>query len=149
MIFTLSEHADRYAELHPLLGEAFAALRSFDLTTPDGKIELRGDDLFLNVERYTTQPAEDRRFESHRAYLDVQTIFTGRESIYVEPIERLDVTEPFDAERDVAFYTGPHETRLDLQPGDFAILFPEDGHKPVCECGGPSEVLKVVAKVRI
>ncbi|MBB6430983.1 YhcH/YjgK/YiaL family protein [Algisphaera agarilytica] len=149
MIYTPAEHADRYAELHPLLGEAFVALRSFDLTTPDGKIEIRGDDLFLNVERYTTQPAEDRRFESHRAYLDVQAIFTGRESIYVEPIERLDVTEPFDAERDVAFYTGPHETRLDLQPGDFAIFFPEDGHKPVCECGGSSEVLKVVAKVRI
>lgn len=163
MIFITTPHADRYAHLHPLVGEAFAALRDFDLATPDGRIELRGEDLFLNVERYTTQPAAGRRFEAHRTYLDVQTIFTGRESIYVEPIDRLEVTEPYDAERDVAFYRRPPGnltpptpetaanagTRLDLLPGDLAIFFPEDGHMPVCECGGPAEVLKVVAKVRL
>ncbi|MEM9418773.1 MAG: YhcH/YjgK/YiaL family protein [Planctomycetota bacterium] len=149
MIYTTAEYADRYAKLHPLLSEAFEALHSFDPATPDGKIELRGDDLFANVERYTTQPADGRRYESHQTYLDVQTIFTGRESIYVDDIDRLVVTDPYDAKRDVTFYSGADETRLDLYPGDFAIFFPEDGHKPVCECGGATEVLKVVAKVRI
>ncbi|MEO0513873.1 MAG: YhcH/YjgK/YiaL family protein [Planctomycetota bacterium] len=149
MIFTATPHTHRYAHLHPLLGEAFAALREFDPATLDGRLDLRGDDLFLNVERYTTQPADQRRFESHRTYLDVQTIFTGRESIYVEPTDRLDIIEPYDADRDVVFYSGPHDTRLDLHPGDLAIFFPEDGHKPVCVCGGPAEVLKVVAKVRL
>ncbi|MEM9913346.1 MAG: YhcH/YjgK/YiaL family protein [Planctomycetota bacterium] len=149
MIFDQIQNADRYAALRPRFKEAFAALRGFDISTPDGRIELRGDDLFLNVERYTTEPADHRRFESHRDYLDIQTIFAGRESIYVEPIERLTVTKPYDADRDVAFYDGPHHTRLDLQPGDFAIFFPENGHKPVCECNGPTEVLKVVAKIRI
>jgi len=149
MIYDVFQNAERYATLHPLLRAAFAALRDFDINTPDGRNELRGNDLFLNVERYTTEPAEGRRFEAHRDYLDVQTIFTGRESIYVEPIDRLTVTEPYDADRDVAFYDGIHHARLDLSPGDFAVFFPEDGHKPVCECGGSAEVLKVVAKVRL
>ncbi len=152
MIFASLQHADRYVASHPLLRAAFAALRAFDPATPDGRIDLQGDDLFLSVQRYTTKPAEDQPFESHRIYIDVQTIYTGRESITVEPIDRLEVAEPYDAERDAAFYRRPAETsgtRLDLTPGDFAVFFPEDGHQPVCECGGPAEVLKVVAKVRL
>ncbi|MEM8495499.1 MAG: YhcH/YjgK/YiaL family protein, partial [Planctomycetota bacterium] len=73
MIFDTFTTHDRYSALHPLFEEAFAALRDFDISTPDGRIQLRGDDLFLNVERYTTEPADHRRFESHRDYLDIQT----------------------------------------------------------------------------
>lgn len=149
MIYDTLAHCDLYAGLHPLLGKAFAFLRSFDPATPDGRIELRGDDLFVNVERYATEPPEARRYEAHERYLDIQTIHTGREAIYVEPLDRLEVIEPYDAERDVAFYRGPDRSVVALQPGDFALFLPQDGHKPCCHAGGAADVLKAVAKVRL
>lgn len=149
MIYDRFEHARLYLGLHPLLAEAFAFLKDFDPATADGQIKLRGADLFVNVERYATEPAAERRYEAHRQYLDVQTIFIGQESIYVEPRGGLDATEAYDESRDVAFYRGPDRNVLSLVPGEFALFFPQDGHKPCCQADGPSDVLKVVAKVRI
>ncbi|MEL7088070.1 MAG: YhcH/YjgK/YiaL family protein [Planctomycetota bacterium] len=149
MIYDRLKQADDYAALHPLLAEAFAFLRGFDPATPEGRVTLRGDDLFVNVERYATEPAGDRRYESHRRYLDVQAIFAGRETIYVEPVSGLEVAEPYDGERDAAFYRGPDRNLVALRPGEFALFFPQDGHKPCCQTQAPSEVLKAVAKIRI
>ena len=149
MIYDRLEHADLYAGLHPLLGEAFAFLRGFNPATADGQIKLRGDDLFVNIERYTTQAAGERRYEAHQQYLDVQTIFKGQESIYIEPLPQLDVEEAYDEARDVAFYRGPDRNVVALVPGEFTLLYPQDGHKPCCHATEASEVLKVVAKVRI
>ena len=147
MIYDLLDQSAVYAPLHPLLAEAFAALRSFDPATPEGRIELRGQDLFLNVERYVTQPADQRRYEAHRRYLDVQTIFAGEEAIDCVLLPEARETEAYDAERDVAFYQAQEPSRLALRPGRFAIFLPQHVHRPVCQLAGPSEVTKVVAKV--
>ncbi|MEM7624743.1 MAG: YhcH/YjgK/YiaL family protein [Planctomycetota bacterium] len=147
MIYDRIEHAGLYLGLHPLLTEAFTFLEDFDPATADGQIQLRGDDLFVNVERYATEPAAARKYEAHRRYLDVQTIFTGTESIYVKPLAGLDMIEAYDETRDVAFYTGADHGVVTLLPGEFALFFPQDGHKPCCHAGGPNDVLKVVAKV--
>lgn len=149
MIYDRFENAEQYRAIHPLFFEACDFLSAFDPATPDGQIKLRGDDLFVNVERYATEPVGDRKYESHQQYLDVQTVFTGTEMIYIEPLSGLAETEPFDAARDVAFYTGPDRNPLTLIPGEFAVFFPQDGHKPCCQVNGASDVLKVVAKIRI
>ena len=149
MILDRLDRAAAAYPLHPLFAEAFAYLQAFDPATPDGRIDLRGDDLFVNVQRYTTKPAAETRFEAHRQYLDIQTIYTGEEAIYIDWLDHLQETEAFDADKDVAFYEGSSATCLSLRPGDFAILYPTDAHRPVCQVRGPSDVLKVVAKVRI
>jgi YhcH/YjgK/YiaL family protein len=35
-----------------------------------------------------------------------------------------------------------------MNPGDFAIFFPSDVHRPACEVSGPETIRKVVVKVR-
>lgn len=149
MIYSNLQYADRYADLHPHFKQAFAALRSFDTATPNGRIDLQGDDAFMLVQRYTTKPAEVCKFETHREYLDIQVVFEGAESIYHEPMDRLEVAQPYDEKIDAALYAPAEGSRLDFKPRDFAIFYPEDGHKPLCQCGGPSEVLKVVVKIRV
>ena len=74
----------------------------------------------------------------------------GRETILWSPLAALtQVTQPYAAERDIAFFANPPQwTPLNLQAGQFAIFFPEDGHAPGLECAGPSAVRKVVIKVR-
>jgi YhcH/YjgK/YiaL family protein len=108
------------------------------------------------VQRYTTEPADARRYESHRRYIDVQYLLAGREALDVQDIDALTVTEPYDAEKDVMFYSGGvggsrrgGEQRVVLTPGVCCVLFPEDGHKPCCEVVGPEEVCKVVVKIAI
>jgi YhcH/YjgK/YiaL family protein len=38
---------------------------------------------------------------------------------------------------------------VQLRAGQFALLFPEDGHAPSCAWDAPAEVLKVVVKVMV
>ena len=46
--------------------EAFAWLRAMPSTQVDGRIDLRGDRLYMLVQGYETQTAEKGRWESHR-----------------------------------------------------------------------------------
>ncbi|MEM8737491.1 MAG: YhcH/YjgK/YiaL family protein [Planctomycetota bacterium] len=150
MIYDTLDHAALYHGIHPGCAEAFAFLQGFDPATPDGRVDLRGDELFANVERYSTQPAATRRYEAHRAYLDIQAVFTGHEAVFVTPhTPDLETVEVYDTARDVGFHAATDASWVELLPGRFAMFFPQDVHKPVCAVGGNSEVLKVVVKIRL
>jgi YhcH/YjgK/YiaL family protein len=103
------------------------------------------------VSAYATRPSDQFRFEAHRRYADVQFLITGRERILWAPLASLPtVTEAYDAEKDILFFAPPADhTALNMSVGQMAVFFPEDGHAPCLECGGISEVLKVVLKVRV
>ena len=74
----------------------------------------------------------------------------GRERMLHAPADSLDVDAPYLDEKDVAFYHDPPASSSVLVlPGQFAIFFPADGHKPGCMAGGREAVRKVVVKVRI
>ncbi len=157
MIVTRLAHADRYAPLHPLLARGFDWLRRFDADTPEGRHDILGDDLFASVQRYTTEPAEARRYESHQRYLDIQFLATGRELIHVCETSALAVTQAYDDANDLVFYGDPAgdpfgvpaAQRVALGGDVCCVLWPSDGHKPCCVCGAPGTVLKVVVKVRV
>ena len=49
MIISSLQHSERIESLHPLFKMAFDYIKSHDLlNTPCGRIELQGDDLFIN-----------------------------------------------------------------------------------------------------
>ena len=111
---------------------------------------MRGDEVFALVQTYETGPATEKRFESHRAHLDVQYVAEGEERILHAPTRLLEVAEPYDADRDLIFYAEPKAaSSLLVRAGDFAVLLPGDGHKPGCMAGGRHRVKKVVVKVRV
>ena len=45
---------------------------------PVGRYELDGDNIFVLIQDQTTAPVENKRAESHRNYIDIQYLFTGR-----------------------------------------------------------------------
>jgi biofilm protein TabA len=145
------ERGELYAELGTRFAAAFAWLRDFDPSLPDGRYDLEGDDaLFALVQSYETTPGAEKRFESHRTYADVQFVAAGRERILHAPTEALEVETPYDEERDIAFHAEPAAaSSLLLGEGDFAILWPGDAHKPGCMAGAREAVRKVVVKVRL
>ena len=46
---------------------------------PVGRYELDGDNIYVLIQDQTTAPVEKKRAESHRNYIDIQYLFTGKE----------------------------------------------------------------------
>jgi YhcH/YjgK/YiaL family protein len=150
MILTPLHHADRYLPALPGMAEALAWLRAFDPALPDGRHPIDGDRVFALVSSYATGPSTEKRFEAHRRHADVQWIASGAERILYLPADGLTVAEPYSDKTDVLFFEEPKvSSSLLLTPGDAALFFPEDAHKPGCMAGARHEVRKVVVKIRL
>jgi YhcH/YjgK/YiaL family protein len=133
------------------LEPAFRFLEENDLAQlPAGRQPIDGDAVFAIVQKARSKPASQGRFESHRKYVDVQYLVSGREMIGVAPVQGLRINEAYDEGTDLAFYESPADYRkLEMKPGRFAVFFPDDGHMPNCEWDGPAEFVKVVVKVSV
>ncbi len=136
------------------LGERIAAglrwLRSMDPAVADGRHAIDGDAVFALVAAYETAPGTEKRFETHVRHVDLQYVADGHERILHAPAAALTVETPYDDAADITFYAEPpFASSLLMRPGDLAIFFPEDAHKPGCMAGGRHTVRKVVVKVRI
>jgi len=149
MIYDHFSRAYLYRGLGPRFELALDFLRTFDARTPAGKLKLAGDDVYAMVQSYGTSPASERKWESHRCYVDVQFMVTGEELIYHAPLDQLEVAQPYDAIADYELYQGPDHQYVHMRAGDFGIFFPHDGHKPGCSSSAPGSVNKVVVKVRL
>ena len=148
MILSNLQHTERIEQLHPLFKEVFDYVKSHDLLhTECGRIELKGDDLFINNVNPTLIPAEKQVLELHRDYIDIQILLEGKERMGWKAIEDLqEEVQPYDKEKDCALYSDRPTTFVDLEPGQFTIFFPEDPHAPII---GEGKVRKLIAKVRI
>ena len=152
MIASDLNHVEHQVSMNTVLQKAIDFLRRPDiLDLPDGKVELDGDRVYAIVQRYETTAAGTPKFEYHRKYIDVQFIASGQEIIGWTPADRVSVTEPYLAEKDICFGTAAAEqwTSIRLQAGQLAVLWPEDGHAPKLAFGTPSPVMKIVVKVAL
>lgn len=151
MIFGNINHLEESAFYPELLQKALAYLRDTDFSELEtGKYTLDGDNLFVMVQEMDTDIAENRKAESHELYVDVQYLLQGRERIgYAVLSDAIGVSEDLRPDKDAIFYHAPEaETMLTLLPGDFAVFFPSDIHRPGCESGGPAPIRKVVVKIK-
>jgi YhcH/YjgK/YiaL family protein len=99
--------------------------------------------------------------EAHRKYIDIQFLLEGQEFLGYAPLKGLTTAEVYNPQKDIAFFDTPKEiTKVKLEPGLFCIFFPSDAHLPgryeVSPAGGPcrqlagpTEVRKVVIKIRL
>jgi YhcH/YjgK/YiaL family protein len=139
-----------YHAVHPNFARAFAYLRSFDPDTADGVYPL-GDGSEARVQRYHTRPVEEREWESHRRYIDIQYLVSGEESMLHADIGALHGATAYDDANDVILYAdamGPASS-LGVLAGGFVIFYPHDGHRPGIALRAPAPVVKVVVKVPV
>lgn len=104
------------------------------------------------VSEYETVSVNEYGYEAHKKYIDIQCILKGQEKVACSPLVRLKETKPYSEEIDATFYTADislQTSYLILQPGYFAIFFPQDGHMPQLCVDEPQLVKKVVVKVEI
>lgn len=150
MILGDLESCAAYAELLPGMRSALDYLRGWDPATPDGRHAIDGERVFALVSAYETGPATERRFEAHRAHVDVQWVAAGTERILHAPLPGLAVQTAYDEAGDIEFFADPAASSSLLLPaGGVAVFFPRDAHKPGCMAGGRHTVRKVVVKIRL
>jgi len=118
---------------------------------PVGRYEIQGEDIFVQLAEYDTEPWHVKRPESHIEYVDIQYVAAGRECIGWSVLsEGCQVDEDCRPGRDLIFYRKVQgETMLQMTEGMFAILFPEDVHRPGCKAEEVAKVRKAVVKIRV
>ena len=130
--------------------QAIEFLRTFTPDTPEGKHVLIEGLIYANVQVYTPKKLEAGAVEYHRDFVDIQTLLYGVENLYYAPLAALQEKTPFDPEKDCGFYhfDAAAGTACRLEPGNFVMLFPGEGHMPCIECSNdPAPVNKVVVKI--
>ena len=151
MIYDCLENLSRYSSAIPHAEQVIRFLaESFAKTPAPGKYELDGKALFVNVQEYATKAYDPDKLEYHQSYIDIQLLFDGEESIYFAPLDGLDVTMEFSAEKDCGMRRLPapeQGTKLALRRGNFALFFPGEGHIPCV--GDGRTVRKAVVKIAV
>lgn len=132
MILDSLGNSGLYETVHPLFKQAFDFLRNTDLEAlPFGKIELVGFDLVVNVVEITGKTAEEARMETHNRFIDIQIPIGAAETMGWKAGNMLkQVTDPYNTEKDITFFADKASNLLLVQPFEFAIFFPKDGHQP-------------------
>ncbi len=151
MIWDDRIHLALYRGLSPQLDLALDYLEKTDFTALSaGKYTVDGDKVFALVQEPRTAERGECRWESHEKYIDIQYLISGREQIGFQSTGALAVAEPYDAGRDIAFYTDNGKGFfVPLEPGSFVVCFPHDAHMPLV-CADTSEpIKKVVMKIKM
>lgn len=147
MIADTLENLEKYKEVNPLFPKVVEFLKTHDLSALEiGKIELQGKDCFIKVAQTSPKTREQAKIEAHRNYLDIQIPVSGTEEMGYTPLKDCKGETPYNAEKDVLFFSGLAESYLTIKPGMFAIFFPQDGHAPGVT---PDGLKKVIVKVRV
>ena len=140
-----------YEGLKPELKETLeflAGLKGEDFSVKT--IELDGRNRFVMLQSYETEAFSGHRYESHKNYLDIQYVLEGSETMRVADITGLVVSQDYNPDKDIMFYDGKDEgVDVVLKPGDFVVLYPQDGHMPKLAAGSPGVIKKAVAKIKL
>ena len=114
-----------------------------------GRIDL-SDDVYSSVATYNTKTQDELKYESHKKYIDLQYLITGREYMgLIFDRSILSVVELYKDDKDYELYAPAYGDLHLADPGKFFIFFPEDNHMPCIQVGESQEVKKLVIKIKI
>jgi YhcH/YjgK/YiaL family protein len=131
MIIDKLENLEKYVSLNPLLAEVVSFLKSNDWAdVSDGKHQIKGDDVFVNVMHLKGKAQDEAAMEYHIKMVDVQVPISDDEIFGYIPQADLPPME-YVEEKDMAKKDGvSSQTYITVKKGQFVIFFPQDGHAP-------------------
>jgi biofilm protein TabA len=148
MILDSLENAGLYESIHPRFKQAFDFLRNNNLATlPLGKVELDGKNLFVNVVDAEGRTVDTAKMETHNKYIDIQVPVSAPETMgWIAGNKLKEIKEPYNADKDVSFFADKAANLISVQPLQFVVFFPEDGHQPQIFDG---TLKKIIVKVSV
>lgn len=149
MIYDQLSNIKLYKGLNKNLDKAIDFITSHNITElPLGKTVIDGDKVYINVMETKAEPLEDRKYEVHKNYMDVQIDITGIERIDTGDSTKTTLLD-YDEERDVATASAPDLAQCIIGPGNFIICMPNEPHKPNIAVSKEKYLKKAVCKVHI
>ena len=92
------------------------------------------------------QPLEERKYEVHKHYVDIQIDLAGIERIDTGDTSNTTLLD-YDEEKDVATAFAPDLAQCTIGPGNFIICMPQEPHKPNIAVTDETFLKKAVCKV--
>lgn len=149
MIIDLISNIEQYKALGERMSKAIDFIKSTDFKTLEtGKHAVDGNEIFVAVSEYCTKPEAEAKPEAHKKYIDIQMVIEGAELMGYLPIEGQETSTTYNPEKDVEFYA-LKTNLIKIEPGMFAVFFPQDIHQPGVLLNGAEKVRKVVVKVLV
>ena len=151
MIIDTIDNFGKYVTLNPLFADVLEFLKTNDLQTMEaGKYPIKDKDLFLNLQVAKQRTKDTAFLETHIEMIDiqipVQIPVSCAETFGYTPLCDLPAFD-YNAEKDITKYGDTKaQTYVTVNPGQFAIFFPQDGHAP-CIIDEP-EIKKAIFKVK-
>ena len=147
MIIDTLENLEKYVAINPLFPKVVEFLKANDLSTmADGKYEIEGKDLFVNVTTTKGKSPDEAVIETHNKMIDIQIPLTAAETYGYTQRNALPEV-PYTAETDITKIPDlAADSYVTCQPGMMVIFFPQDGHAP-CIAGVP-EFKKAIFKIK-
>lgn len=153
MIVAKRRDAADYRGIHPMLDKALDCLNDeFLLAVGTESTHVDGQKLYATLNLFETQPDNKLFFEAHRDYLDIHVVLSGEERMDIADTAALTLNEGASKpENDFYAYSDkdPAHQSIVLRNGDFLVAFPADAHRVKGQVDGPSEVRKVVFKIKL
>ena len=151
MIYDRLSNCEQYYILGEKFKKAFDFLKNTDLKNiQDGSYEIQGKEIYANVQSLKTKPIEEKKWEVHRKYIDIQYVISNQEKMGYGILEDFsEITNPYDDEKDVEFLEGKEFNFVDVKEGSFVIFYPNDVHAPMLAYDEPQEIKKVIIKIAI
>lgn len=146
MVISSLENYEKYIA-NDRIRQAFEFLKNTNLLDLEvGKHIIDGDKIFALVQNYSTKDQNLCKYESHKRYIDIQYIVSGKEKISYTNIKNLKLKNE-DKENDKILYEDTLGNELIINEGEFVIFYPEDGHKACIKVNKEESVKKIVLKV--
>ncbi|WP_374123674.1 YhcH/YjgK/YiaL family protein [Leptotrichia hongkongensis] len=119
------------------------------LSLVNGSYDVGYNNIKMNLGKYFTKSENEKFWESHKKYLDVQIMINGTEKVAINDIRDMEV-KSFDEEKDLTILEGDKAFDIVMKTGDVLVFFPNDAHKPelnVSENDDSGNIRKIVTKV--
>lgn len=142
---------DCLKSLPPVLVRLCQKLQKLDLINLELGWQNLEDGIRMNVMAFETSPAEGKKAEIHRKFIDIQLLIEGEEMIEYG-IKEPDLTkyDEYQAEDDYQLTPAiDDKNEVILQPNMFAVFLPYEPHKPGNSVNGNKPLKKLVVKVPV
>lgn len=145
MIIDNLSNFELYISLHKDFKLVYDYIKTHNLADMKcGRYELRGADVFFNLQEYETKPVQ--KLEAHKKYIDIQIVIKGAEYMGYTNLDKTTVIEEYDEEKDVMFLEGSVD-KLRADNKNFLIFYPDDAHMPALSIDKPQYTKKAIFKI--
>jgi biofilm protein TabA len=148
MIVDNLANAANYFSMHPLFEKAFEYIKQTNLElSSTGSIDIEGKLLYASIVETKLKSADTVQIEIHKKYIDIQIPITKKETFGWKSLATLSSPDTaYNESKDIAFFSDKPTAMITIQPGEFIIFSPEDGHAPLI---GEGLTKKLIIKVAV